>query len=59
MAKKKIVPIKYTSRDFESIKSDLVEYSKRFYPNRVNDFSKASFASLVLDSVAYAGDILS
>jgi hypothetical protein len=59
MAKKKIVPIKYTSRDFESIKNDLVEYSKRYYPARVNDFSKASFASLMLDTVAYAGDILS
>lgn len=59
MAKKKIVPIKYTSRDFESIKNDLVEYSKRYYPSRVNDFSKASFASLMLDTVAYAGDILS
>jgi hypothetical protein len=59
MAEKKIVPIKYTSRDFESIKIDLVEYAKRYYPSRVNDFSKASFTSLILDSVAYAGDILS
>ena len=59
MPKKKITPIKYTSRDFESIKKDLQDHAKRYYPNRVNDFSKASFASFVIDSVAYAGDILS
>jgi hypothetical protein len=59
MPKKKITPIKYTSRDFESIKADLEDHAKRYYPNKVNDFSKASFASFVIDSVAYAGDILS
>ena len=59
MSKKKITPIKYTSRDFETIKEDLVDHAKRYYPNRVNDFSKASFASFVIDTVAYAGDILS
>ncbi|MFM1840078.1 MAG: hypothetical protein RIR47_127 [Bacteroidota bacterium] len=57
MAKK--VPIKYTSRDFNSIKADLVEYAKRYYPDTVTDFSQASFASLMLDSVSYVGDILS
>ena len=57
MAKK--TPIKYTSRDFNSIKTDLVEYARRYYPDTVTDFSQASFASLMLDSVAYVGDILS
>ena len=59
MPKKKITPIKYTSRDFETIKTDLQDHAKRYYPNRINDFSKASFTSFVIDSVAYAGDILS
>jgi len=57
MAKK--IPIKYTSRDFNSIKADLVEYARRYYPDTVTDFSQASFASMMLDSVAYIGDILS
>ena len=57
MAKK--TPIKYTSRDFNSIKSDLVEYARRYYPDTVTDFSQASFASMMLDSVAYVGDVLS
>jgi hypothetical protein len=58
MANKK-VPIKYTSRDFNSIKNDLVDHAKRYYPNTVKDFSESSFASLMLDSVSYVGDILS
>jgi len=59
MADKKFVPIKYTSRDFSSIKQDLVEYAKRYYPDTFKDFNDASFGSLMLDTVAYAGDILS
>ena len=59
MPKNKNVAIKYTSREFESIKEDLVEYAKRYYPNAYRDFSDASFGSLVLDTVAYSGDILS
>ena len=56
--KKKPV-IKYTDRDFDSIKSSLVEHAKRFYPNRYNDFNDSSFGSMMLDSVAYVGDIMS
>ena len=59
MPKNKNIAVKYTSRDFESIKQDLVEYAKRYYPDGYRDFSAASFGSLVLDTVAYTGDILS
>ena len=52
-------PIKYTNRDFESIKSDLVEYARRYYPEVYKDFNQASFGSLMLDTVSYVGDILS
>ncbi|HAI38126.1 MAG TPA: hypothetical protein DCM40_08395, partial [Maribacter sp.] len=56
---KKTYPINYTSRDFESIKKDLVEHVKRYYPENFKDFSENSFGSLVLDTVAYVGDIMS
>jgi hypothetical protein len=59
MVKKFTPPIKYTDRDFQSIKNSLIEYAKRYYPNTVNDFNEASFGSLMLDSVAYIGDVLS
>jgi hypothetical protein len=51
--------IKYTSRDFVSIKRDLMEHAKRYYPETYRDFSEASFGSLMMDTVAYVGDILS
>ena len=56
---KKIVPINYTARDFNSIKESLVEYIRRYYPETFRDFSEASFGSLMLDTVAYIGDVLS
>ena len=59
MSKKRAVSIKYTSREFDSIKSDLVDYIKRYYPNSYRDFSEASFGSLMIDTVSYIGDILS
>ena len=51
--------IRYTSRDFDSIKADLIEHAKRYYPNSYNDFRQGSFGSLIFDSVAYVGDVLS
>lgn len=51
--------IAYTSRDFDSIKSDLVNYAKRYYSNTITDFTDSSVMSLLLDSIAYAGDVIS
>ena len=59
MAIKKNIPVKYTSRDFESIKNDLIDHAKRYYAESYRDFSEASFGSLMMDTVAYIGDILS
>lgn len=59
MSKQKKTPIKYTSRDFDSIRSDIIEHAKRFYPEQWKDFSKGTVNSLLIDSVAYVGDVLS
>lgn len=56
---KKNNPINYTNRDFESIKQSLVEYARRYYPSNFKDFNESSFGSLMLDTVAYVGDMLS
>jgi len=56
---KKIIPIKYTNRDFSSIRDSLVRHAKRYYPNTYKDFNEASFGSLMIDTVAYVGDVLS
>jgi len=59
MKDKKNVPINYFSRDFDTIKRSLVEHAKRYYPDSYKDFSEVGFGSLMLDTVAYIGDILS
>ena len=51
--------IKYTNKDFDSIKSALVDHAQRYYPDRYQDFAEASFGSMVFDAVAYVGDVLS
>ena len=56
---KRYPAINYTSRDFNSIKSDLINYAKRYYSNTYKDFSESGFGSLMLDTTAYIGDILS
>tara|TARA_R100000664_G_C2759886_1_gene150228 strand:- start:9317 stop:11110 length:1794 start_codon:yes stop_codon:yes gene_type:complete len=56
---KKIIPIDYTNREFESIKRDLEGIAKRYYRDSFRDFSEASFGSMMLDAVAYVGDQLS
>jgi hypothetical protein len=57
--KKDIVPINYTSRDFQSIRNELITHVKKYYPNVYQDFNEASFGSIMIDTVAYVGDILS
>ena len=59
MAKKDKKLIRYTDRDFNSIKESLTRYTKRYYPDVYQDFSEASFGSLMLDTVSYVGDVLS
>ena len=59
MPKQKNVMINYTSRDFDSIKDDLLDHASRYYSNAHKDFTVPGFGSMVLDTVAYAGDVLS
>ena len=57
MKKKNLV--KYTSKDFNSIRADLQEHARIYYPDSYRDFSENSFGSYVVDTVAYVGDMLS
>tara|TARA_R100001079_G_C4448026_1_gene152146 strand:- start:801 stop:2606 length:1806 start_codon:yes stop_codon:yes gene_type:complete len=52
-------PINYTNRDFASIKNDLENFAKRYYPDTQRDFSEASFGAMMIDMTAYVGDVLS
>ena len=59
MSKKSKKIIRYTDKNFNSIKESLVNYARRYYPDIYKDFSEASFGSLMFDTVAYVGDVLS
>ena len=49
----------YLNRDYQSLKSDLMNYVKLYYPDQYNDFSKSSVGMMLLELNAYVGDILS
>lgn len=51
--------IKYTARDFNSIRQELIDYAKRNYSTTFRDFGETSFGSLLIDLIAYFGDNLS
>ena len=42
--KQKLKPtnVQYTSKDFNSIKSDLIEYTKSYFPDTYKDFNETS-----------------
>jgi len=51
--------INYLNRDYASIKADLQEYIKLYYPDSYTDFNEASIGMMMLELNAYVGDILS
>lgn len=51
--------IKYTGREFEDYKHQLVEFVKNYYPDTYNDFSPSSPGMMFIEMAAYVGDILS
>jgi len=55
MANKKI---SYTTRDFESIRTELINFTKAYYPELVSNFNDASIFSVLLDLNAAVTDNL-
>lgn len=51
--------INYTSRDYQAIKGELINFSKKYYPEISDDFNDASVGSWLLDLVSVVGDNLS
>lgn len=56
---KKARDLSYLNKDFDSFRSDLLEYSKIHYSNVIKDFSEAGLGGLFLDMAAYVGDVMS
>lgn len=50
---------KYLNKDFDSLKSDLYEYAKIHFPERIKDFSETSLGGMFLELASYVGDVQS
>jgi hypothetical protein len=59
--KQKLKPtnVKYTSKDFSSIKKDLIEYTKSYFPDTYKDFNETSPGMMLIELSSYVGDVLS
>jgi hypothetical protein len=49
----------YQSRDYDSIKSSIIQYLKSTYPNQWSDFLDSNAGMPVIDAIAYSMSILS
>ena len=49
----------FYGRDFDALRSDLVEYAKTYFPDSIQDFSDPSVGGLFLDMAAHVGDVMS
>jgi hypothetical protein len=51
--------IRYLGRDFNSLKSNLIDFAKTYFPNTYQDFNEAAPGMMFLEMAAYVGDVLS
>jgi hypothetical protein len=51
--------IQYLNKDFNSLKSKLINFAKSYYPKSYSDFSDNSPGMMLIEISAYVGDILS
>ena len=59
--KQKYIPsnVNYTSKDFSTIKADLIEYTKSYFPNTYKDSNETSPGMMLIELSSYVGDVLS
>jgi hypothetical protein len=46
----------YLAKDFASLRSELLQYARLYFPDKIQDFSEASVGGMIIDMVAYIGD---
>ena len=50
--------VKYLGKDFGTLRNNLIEYAKTYYPTVYNDFNETSPAMMMVEMAAYVGDVL-
>jgi len=51
--------VNYVNRDFASLRQQLIDFTKQYYPQSYKDFSDSSPGQIFIEQAAYVGDILS
>jgi hypothetical protein len=51
--------IRYLARDFGTLRQNLVDFAKNYFPNSYQDFNESSPGMMFLEMSAYVGDVLS
>jgi hypothetical protein len=51
--------INYVGKDFATLKENLIEYTKTYFPNTYSDFNEASPGMVFIEQAAAIGDVLS
>jgi hypothetical protein len=51
--------IRYLGKDFDGLKSNLIEFAKQYYPRTYKDFNDSSPGMMFIDMASYVGDVLS
>ena len=50
--------VNYLGRDFSSIRQNIIEFAKSYFPNTYNDFNEADPGMMFIEMAAYVGDVL-
>jgi len=50
--------INYIGRDFASLRQNLMDYAKTYFPTAYKDFNEVSPGMMFLESAAYVGDVM-
>jgi len=51
--------VKYLNRDFSSLRANLIDYARTYFPTTYNDFSPASPGMMFIEMSSYVGDVMS
>ena len=51
--------INYVGKDFDSLRDNLIQYAKTYFPNTYSDFNESSPGMVFVEMASYIGDVLS
>jgi hypothetical protein len=51
--------IRYLARDFGTLRQNLIDFARNYFPNTYQDFNEASPGMMFMEMAAYVGDVLS